>query len=285
MAGVSVVIPIYRDDAELADLLRSLRPLSIDEIIIVDGEDRAQPPHLKAYATQEIVWHTAKHGRGAQIAAGISKTSHPNIWVLHADCRPASQSLLEIHSLLKNPKTSLACFPLAFRRPSISLSVFALLSHIDSPLTTFGDQGFAFRKSDYESLDLTLSDYPLLEDVALRRALRRLGHVRKAHIKLPISARRFERLGVWKTQIRNIGILLRYWRGMSPKTLHAQYYQTTRQTVLASQPSSLELPASKPVQASARKTENDCPGAVHLRLPETLYKGLGQRRLSRKSEF
>ena len=270
MTGVSVVIPIYRDDAELAGLLHSLKALSIDEIIVVDGERRARPPQFTADTAQTFIWHTAEHGRGAQIAAGISKAAQPNIWVLHADCRPAPRSLLEINALLENPKTSLACFPLAFRKRSISLSIFALMSHIDSALTTFGDQGFAFRKSDYESLDLTLFDYPLLEDVALRRALRRLGRVRKASIKLPTSARRFARLGVWRTQIRNIGILVRYWRGLSPKTLHAQYYQTTRQTVPTFPPSWPEHPVSKPVLVAARRTVNDYPAVDLRRQPRLL---------------
>lgn len=270
MTGVSVVIPIYRDDAELAGLLRSLKAISIDEIIIVDGEGRARPPQFTADAKQTLVWQTAEHGRGAQIAAGISKATQPNIWVLHADCRPTPQSHLEISRLLKNPKTSLACFPLAFRRRGISLSIFALMSRIDSPLTTFGDQGFAFRKSDYDRLDITLSDYPLLEDVALRFALRRLGHVRKASIKLPTSARRFAKLGVWKTQIRNTGILLSYWRGLSPKALHDQYYQTTRQTVPTSPLSWLERQASKPVRVAARRKVNDCPAVNPRRQPRLL---------------
>ncbi|MEP4052399.1 MAG: glycosyltransferase [Litorimonas sp.] len=230
MEDISVVIPVYRDDDELSGLLRALDDLPVTEIIIVDGEDRSERPLFHSNPTQNIIWQTSKRGRGTQIAAGIAVAISPNIWVLHADCRPVPGSHLEIDRLLADPKTSMTCFPLAFRTGGLSLSLFALLSRIDSPVTTFGDQGFAFRKSDYDGLDLNLSKYPLLEDVALRAACRKLGRIRKARINLPTSARRFESLGIWRTQFRNISILLKYWRGTSPKTLHAEYYQITRQT-------------------------------------------------------
>ncbi|MEP3653545.1 MAG: glycosyltransferase [Litorimonas sp.] len=235
MESISVVIPIYRDDAELAGLLRALDDLPITEIIVVDGEDRPTHPLFDLNPTQNIIWQTSKRGRGTQIAAGIAVATSANVWVLHADCRPVPGSHLEIDRLLADPKTSMACFPLAFRTGGLSLSLFALLSRLDSTVTTFGDQGFAFRKPDFNRLDMDLSKYPLLEDVALRAAFRERGCIRKARLTLPTSARRFERLGIWRTQFRNISILLKYWRGTSPKTLHAEYYQITRQTAPMSQ--------------------------------------------------
>ena len=270
MADISVIIPVYRDDAELAGLLSNLQHSSIHEIIIVDGEDRPLPAHIANHSEQNIVWKTSKRGRGAQIAAGISIATHENIWVLHADCRPAQGSVSEILRLLKKPTTSLACFPLSFRTSSLELSLFAALSKIDSPFTTFGDQGYAFRKADYDRLDIDLSSFPLLEDVALRAAFCRIGRVRKARVTLPTSARRFESLGVWRTQLRNVGILFSYWRGTSPKTLHAQYYNTTRKTAPMSQPSWIERQASTQVRLAARRTENDSPAATHPRLPARL---------------
>lgn len=245
MENISVVIPVYRDDAELAGLLRALDDLPLTEIIVVDGEDRTKRAPLESNASQNIIWHKSQRGRGAQIAAGIAVATNSNLWVLHADCRPNPGSHLEIDRLLAEPKTSLACFPLSFRTSGLALSVFALLSRIDSSVTTFGDQGFAFRKSDYDRTKVDLSEFPLLEDVALRTAFRKLGRIRKARMRLPTSARRFESLGVWRTQLRNMGILLSYWCGTSPKTLHTRYYRPIRQTALTSPPSSTVHPISR----------------------------------------
>ena len=269
MSALSVVIPVYRDDKELQGLLRCLENLAVDEIIIIDGESRPKPDFISRSSCR-LKWINAKRGRGAQIAAGINHAAHPNIWVLHADCRPHVGSETALTQALLNPKTSLSCFPLSFRSGDFSLSLFAWMSRLESPFTTFGDQGFAFRKSDYEQLDLKLETFPLLEDVALRAAFKRVGRVKKLQMNLPTSARRFKNLGVWKTQMRNIGILLKYWTGTSPTTLHSQYYNSTRQTAQSSQLSWLERQASRPAQAAAQRMESDSPVGAQLRLQAPL---------------
>ena len=256
MLDVSVVIPTFRDDVELRGLLRALTPVPVAEIIIVDGERRAVPPQF-INSAQNIKWRSAPRGRGAQIAAGIEFAAQPIIWVLHADNRPTAECLPEIKRHLADPKTSLTCFPLAFRTQKLALSLFALMSRIDSPMTTFGDQAYAFRRTDYRQLRLALSEFPLLEDVALRKALRGMGKVRKSRTPLLTSARRFDRLGVWRTQLRNLGILISYWRGASPAALHMRYYQPTRRTALTFRPSSPARQVSMRVRAAAQKTVSD----------------------------
>lgn len=237
MSGISVIIPTFEDDFELTGLLAVLSNVPVQEIIIVDGETRPDPHFTFHYPHLNIMWMKASTGRGSQIATGIQRAVHENIWVLHADSRPSLGSADAVRNALANGNTSLFCFPLAFRTRATALSLFAWFSRFDSVLTTFGDQGFAFRKSDYDRLDLNLNHYALLEDVALRKALTTVGKVKKAKFRLLTSARRFERIGILRTQMRNLSILIRYWRGASPNTLHADYYNTTRQTVPASRPS------------------------------------------------
>jgi len=258
MPEISVVIPVYKDDLELQGLLDALAFLAVKEIIIVDGEVRPQPEHIKCQSPKKIIqWRNAPQGRGSQIAEGIKAASQPIIWVLHADSRPEAKCPAEIITSLANPKTSLSCFPLSFRTSKLALLLFGLISQIDSPFTTFGDQGFAFRAADYDKLNIRLSEYPLLEDVVLRKALRSLGKVQKAQITIQASARRFEALGVWRTQIRNCGILINYWRGKSPAALKAQYYAATRQTALKSPLSWPARRVSMQVPAAAQKTASD----------------------------
>jgi len=270
MTGLSVVIPVFRDDQELEGLMQALIDLSVEEVIVVDGEIRSRPKLAALNSFDKVKWINAPRGRGAQIAAGIKIATNSHIWVLHADCRPRPGSLLAISKALLDPTISLTCFPLSFRTRGASLSLFALMSRIDSPFTTFGDQGFAFRKSDYQRLGLRLANFPLLEDVALRAAFKRIGNIKKSSIDLPTSARRFERLGIWKTQIRNIRILLKYWSGTSPKTLHSEYYKPTRQTALSSLPSWPARQVSRPALAEAQRTENDYLVAAHLFPPALL---------------
>ena len=254
--SIGVVIPIYKDDVTAAALLQNLKAMAadktndktkdkiidktndkiIDEIIIVDGQARRDmPAHLALSLPQslraKLTWlAAAPKGRGTQIQAGILRAKADYIWVLHADSQLDKAAPHEIRRILAHPKISLGTFTLKFNMNGIkkglgALSLFAWVSRMDSALTTFGDQGFFFRRADYAKLGLDLAQYPLLEDVALRRGLKSLGRIRRSAVPITTSARRFAKRGVWKTQIYNMQILWRYMRGESPVILYQDYYQ------------------------------------------------------------
>lgn len=78
MPEISVVIPVYKDDLELQGLLDALAFLAVKEIIIVDGEVRPQPEHIKCQSPKKIIqWRNAPQGRGSQIAEGIKPQVSP----------------------------------------------------------------------------------------------------------------------------------------------------------------------------------------------------------------
>jgi len=237
--SISVVIPIYKDDATASALLQSLNGMDIGEIIITDGAARVDiPPHIEitlpAALRAKLTWlAAAPKGRGSQIQAGIMQAASDYIWVLHADSQfeiGKKKAPSAIRHILAKPKTSLGVFTLKFNTNGIkkgtrALALFAWVSRMDSALTTFGDQGFFFRRADYVKLRLDLAQYPLLEDVALRAAFKSLGRIRRSAVPIITSPRRFSQRGVWKTQLFNTQILWRYMRGESPAALYSDYYQ------------------------------------------------------------
>lgn len=224
-AGISVVIPTYRDDAA--------------QIIISDAELRPVSQNILHHAApHKPLYLNAPKGRGAQIAKAIKACTHPYIWILHADSLPHEDSVPAIQHLLSSRQTALGCFPITFSQDSIWLKLFSFVSRFDSCFTTFGDQGYVFRRSDFEALELDLNAYPLLEDVALRRALITRGVVRKSHLKITTSARRFEKLGCLRTQFYNFGIIIRHALGENPRKLYERYYGVPIQTAPKPLPSS-----------------------------------------------
>lgn len=224
MTKISVIIPTFQDDIVLENLLQSLAGMNIDEIIISDGEAReALPKHLISNDLP-LTYVQSDKGRGPQIKTGIALATSPMIWILHADNIPDKNAPLVISDVLQNANISLLTFTLAFDKNSFLLKLFAWFARWDSSVSTFGDQGFALRLADYEALDLDLDNYPLLEDVALRSALKTKGRVRRSPLKIITSARRFEKRGVWRTQFLNLSILWRYFRGQSPTALYQLYY-------------------------------------------------------------
>ena len=237
--AISVVIPTYRDDIALASLLKDLSKHQVSEIIVSDAEPRPTPDFiLDASKTSNIRYIHTPMGRGPQIKRGIERSQEDVIWVLHADSSPHPDSVKDIHGAMSDKTISLGCFPIHFSKTSPLLSFFAFFSKFDTSISSFGDQGFFFRRADYDKLDLDLLDFPLLEDVVLRRELRSIGRVHKSKLRLETSARRFQNLGLLKTQAHNLSILFRFWRGGNPTDLYQRYYGSIAQIAQSRPPSS-----------------------------------------------
>ena len=64
---------------------------------------------------------------------------------------------------------------------------------------------------------------PLMEDVALVRALRARGRIGIAAIPVATSDRRWRRLGILRTTLLNLGVLAAYHAGVPPRHL-ARWY-------------------------------------------------------------
>ena len=232
---VSVIIPTYRDDAALQGLLRQLQGLDVFEIIIIDGEGRRSLPPVFERAAH-IIWSCAPRGRGPQIAHGLSRARGDYLWVLHADAVVHPRSLFEIHHVLKVSSTALGMFRLSFNHPRRAYRLFEWFARLDMPLSSFGDQGFFFRKDALMQLPSLLGQLtaaPILEDVILRKGLKSLGRVKKSRHKIGTSPRRFERHGLWRMQFINAVILFKARLGTPADVLYRNYYRPPATSIVS----------------------------------------------------
>jgi len=223
--SIGVVIPVSNDAVRLHRLLEQLKHFDLLEIVVVDGGSQDGSQVCAKQFGQTRLIETFK-GRGHQIALGVECISADYIWVLHADSVVPDDALREIRNILAHPSICLGCFPIKFDVNHPLLRFFAVFSQFDTPLTTFGDQGFFFRRRDLEVAG-GIEPWPLLEDVALRKTLLRSGKakVRKSALYICTSARRFVRRGMLRTQFKNAWVLLRYFCGVDPQKLYDEYYR------------------------------------------------------------
>jgi hypothetical protein len=84
----------------------------------------------------------------------------------------------------------------------------------------YGDQGLLLTRSLYDSVG-GYSDQPLMEDVAIVRALR--GRLRALPIRALTSAARYEQQGWLRRGARNLWTLTRYFGGADLKRLAEAY--------------------------------------------------------------
>ncbi|MEO6049305.1 MAG: glycosyl transferase family 2, partial [Candidatus Kapaibacterium sp.] len=100
--------------------------------------------------------------------------------------------------------------------------IYSWFTRFDSIWTSFGDQGIVIRRGFYDRIG-GFPEWPLLEDVQLLREARRVARIHSLPGEIITSARRFERVGIARQQLRNGGIILRYLLGASPESLARVY--------------------------------------------------------------
>jgi len=220
--AISIIIPVFHDEAALAQLLAALSALGSAEVIVVDGAGSA---HCAALCQdhQAICVQTGT-GRGLQLAAGAARASGEILWFLHADAEPPAGALELIRSTLADPAISAAYFRFRFRgEPTWYKRLLAALINWRTRFgVPYGDQGLFMRRSAYRAAG-GFADLPLFEEVPLLRALRRQGRVVPAAASIGVASRRWEQDGWLRRSLANRGLALAYMLGASPAWLARHY--------------------------------------------------------------
>ena len=217
---VAVIIPVLNEAARLSALLNELHARAFSRVIVADGGSTDGSAAIaRAHAGVRIV--DAPRGRARQQNAGAVAAADAGVLLfLHADTRLPLDAVERMERVLA--QAGAGCFRLRFDRRHPLLDLYGLCSHVDSYWTSFGDQAFFMTRAAYDAVG-GFPDQPLLEDVAMRRRLkRRVGFV-KARADALTSARRFEAEGLVRRQVKNAAILLLYAFGVSPAWLVRLY--------------------------------------------------------------
>lgn len=221
-APISVIIPTLNAEAGLpgclAALGEGLEAGLIRELILSDGGSTDGTLPIAHAAGAEVV--TGPPSRGGQLRRGAEAAEGGWLLVLHADTRLApgwSDTVLDFL-----PVGKAGYFKLAFatRHPMGRIVAgWANLRarHLGLP---YGDQGLLVRRDIYDASG-GYPDSPLMEDVALARALR--ADLSCLDATAITSAERYDRDGWLRRGARNLLTLIRYLAGADPETLARGY--------------------------------------------------------------
>jgi len=219
--GIAVVVPVLNERELIGNRLEALCRSGFAEIIVVDGGSRDGTPDIVSGYPQVRLVRSAP-GRGRQINAGVEEAVAPYVVVLHADTQLPEGAAAHIRRTLGEASVACGCFRLSFDEASAILRFSAWMSRFETYWTTFGDQAFFFRRIDFELIG-GAPDWPLFEDVELRRRFRRIGSFRKLGLRVVTSARRFRAHGHLRTQLANMVLLTGHGLGISPERLARLY--------------------------------------------------------------
>lgn len=221
-APISVVIPTLNAEKGLAEtmiaLMEGLPSGLIREVIVSDGgsSDATQTIADEAGA----IFLSGPASRGGQLKRGAEAATGQWLLFLHADTVLSAGWSKSAEAHLKSGRAGYG--RLAFENGGAAGRFVAGWANLRSALfgLPYGDQSLLVPKALYHQVG-GYQDIPLMEDVALARALK--GRLSCLDYHATTSAVRYQNDGWMRRGRRNLWILLRYLVGSSPERLAAAY--------------------------------------------------------------
>ena len=220
-APISVIIPTLNAEetlsACLTGLMEGVEAGLIRELIVSDGgSDDATTRVAEAWGGDVL---QGPPSRGGQLRRGCAAAKSEWLLVLHADTVLSEGWTGPVAAHL-NAQTA-GWFQLRFRGGGAAGRIVAGWANLRSRMgLPYGDQGLLLPRRLYQSVG-GYPDEPLMEDVALARALK--GQLQRLDATAMTSAARYHKQGWLRRGGRNLWTLLRYFTGASPQDLVRSY--------------------------------------------------------------
>lgn len=218
-APVSVIIPTLNAasalPACLGALMEGVDAALIAELIVSDGGSSDETMRLADAWGANVV--TGPASRGGQLRRGCAAARGEWFLILHADTvlEPGWSAAVIPHL----SKARAGYFRLRFDKGGTPVAAWANLRARLFGLP-YGDQGLLIRRTLYDRVG-GYPDIPLMEDVALARALR--GQLTTLDAVAVTSADKYRRQGWLRRGARNLWTLARYFGGTDVNVLARQY--------------------------------------------------------------
>jgi rSAM/selenodomain-associated transferase 2 len=220
--NLAVVIPTLNEAANIEAALASVLAEPDVEAIVADGGSTDETRALAERAGARVIMAAA--GRSAQQNAGAAASRSTLLLFLHGDTRLPAGWAEVVRQTLVRPDVALGAFRLRIDGATLVERIVAAGANLRSRTwgLPYGDQALFLRRSTFERLG-GFAALPIMEDWDLARRAKRLGHIQIAKAAVTTSARRWRRLGVARTLLRNQAVLIGWRLGIAPARLAAFY--------------------------------------------------------------
>ncbi len=220
---LSIILPTLNEAHGIVPCLQPLQALRTrgHEIILADGGSRDATVTLAEPWVDKVI-HSGR-GRAVQMNAGARAAQGDVLLFLHADTRlPADADALILNALQAR---GWGRFDVRLSGAQPLLRVVATLMNWRSRLTGIatGDQAIFVRRALFEKVG-GFPEIPLMEDIALARALKKCGPPLCLKQRVLTSSRRWEQQGILRTIFLMWRLRLAYALGADPAQLVKRYY-------------------------------------------------------------
>lgn len=220
---LSIIVPTLNEADGLGSRLAALAPLRARgaEIIVADGGSDDGTAALAQPHADRVV--AAPRGRARQMNAGAAAARGECLLFLHADTRLTADADRLVETALADGH-AWGRFDVAIEGRHPLLPLIARLMNLRSRLTGIatGDQAMFVSRDAFTACG-GFPDIALMEDIALSRALKRIGRPACLRQRVRTSGRRWDQQGLWRTVLLMWRLRLAYFFGADPARLAQDY--------------------------------------------------------------
>ncbi len=220
---LSIIIPTLNEAAILDQTLASLATLRTrgHEIIMVDGGSQDASCELARGHVDQLI--TTPPGRACQMNAGAQQAQHAILWFVHADTRIPADADTLIQQALHQRHWGRFAVRLSGAHPLLRVVEWFMNQRSRWSGIATGDQGLFMTRRAFDTVG-GFPDIPLMEDIAISRALKQqVGRPACLRARLITSSRRWEQRGIVRTILLMWRLRLAYFFGADPADLARRY--------------------------------------------------------------
>ena len=224
MAHLSIIMPVLNEGESIAaalDALVDLRTLGAELIVVDGGSQDATVQRARIRADRVVL---GPRGRALQMNAGAEKATGDVLLFLHADTRlPSMAEMLVLDGLARSGR-DWGRFDVKIAGRSPLLRIVGLMMNLRSRITGIatGDQAMFVKRDTFQKVG-GFPPIPLMEDIALSKALKRIGRPLCIRRRAVTSGRRWDKDGVLRTVVLMWRLRLAYAFGADPAMLARRY--------------------------------------------------------------
>lgn len=219
---ISIVIPTLDEAPGIGACLARLQPLRQRgvEVVVADGGSTDGTQELARPLADRVIG--APRGRASQMNAGAAAAKGDALLFLHADTELPAGAIEAVESALRQRDWGRFDVTIAGAAPLLGMVAFFMNARSRLTGIATGDQAIFVKRQAFEAAG-RFPAIPLMEDVAISKALKRASRPACLRERVSTSGRRWERHGTLRTIFLMWRLRLAYALGGDPASLARRY--------------------------------------------------------------